>query len=85
MQGRERPHNDGDAAGFSAVLAENQRQNAAASTARLESIDRARAARQKAANDALLAQLTMMETRLKNLEDSMRPGWTVCAARWCRV
>ena len=55
---------------FSAVLAENQRQNAAASTARLESIDRAGAARQKAANDALLAQLTMMETRLKNLEDS---------------
>ena len=49
---------------FSAVLAENQRQNAAASTARLESI------RQKAANDALIAQLTMMETRLKNLEDS---------------
>ena len=32
----------------SAVLAENQRQNAAASTARLESIDRAGAARQKA-------------------------------------
>ena len=55
---------------FSAVLAENQRQNAAASTARLESIDRAGAARQKAANDALLAQLTMMESRLKNLEDS---------------
>ena len=55
---------------FSAVLAENQRQNAAASTARLESIARAGAARQKAANDALLAQLTMMETRLKNLEDS---------------
>ena len=55
---------------FSAVLAENQRQNAAASTARLDSIDRAGAARQKAANDALLAQLTMMETRLKNLEDS---------------
>ena len=50
---------------FSAVLAENQRQNAAASTARLESIDRAGAARQKAANE-----LTMMETRLKNLEDS---------------
>ena len=55
---------------FSAVLAENQRQNAATSTARLESIDRAGAARQKAANDALIAQLTMMETRLKNLEDS---------------
>lgn len=55
---------------FSSVLAENQRQNAAASTARLESIDRAGAARQKAANDALLAQLTMLENRLKNLEDS---------------
>ncbi len=55
---------------FSAVLAENQRQSAATSTARLEAIDRAGAARQKAANDALLAQLTMMETRLKNLEDS---------------
>ena len=55
---------------FSAVLAENQRQAAANSTARLEAIDRAGAARQKAANDALLAQLTMMETRLKNLEDS---------------
>lgn len=55
---------------FSAILSENQRQNAAASTARLESIDRAGAARQKAANDALIAQLTMMETRLKNLEDS---------------
>lgn len=55
---------------FSAVLAENQRQSAAASTARLESIDRAGAARQKAANDALLAQLTVLENRLKNLEDS---------------
>lgn len=55
---------------FSAVLSENQRQAAAVNTARLESIDRAGAARQKAANDALLAQLTMMETRLKNLEDS---------------
>ena len=55
---------------FSSVLAENQRQNAAASTARLESIDRAGAARQQSANDALLAQLTMLENRLKNLEDS---------------
>ena len=43
---------------FSAVLAENQRQSAANSTARLEAIDRAGAARQRAANDALLAQLT---------------------------
>ena len=40
---------------FSAVLAENQRQSAANSTARLEAIDRAGAARQRAANDALLA------------------------------
>ena len=56
---------------FSAVLAENQRQSAANSTARLEAIDRAGAARQRAANDALLAQLTMMENRLKNLEDSL--------------
>ena len=55
---------------FSSVLAENQRQNAAASTARLESIDRAGAARQQAANDALLAQLTMLEKKKKNLEDS---------------
>ena len=55
---------------FSAVLAENQRQNAAASTARLDAIDRAGAARQKAANDAMLAQLTMLENRLKSLEDS---------------
>ena len=55
---------------FSAVLSEYQRQAAAANIARLESIDRAGAARQKAANDAMLAQLTMMETRLKNLEDS---------------
>ena len=55
---------------FSAVLAENQRQNAAASTARLDAIDRAGAARQKAANDAMLAQLTMLENRIKSLEDS---------------
>ncbi|PWM59034.1 MAG: DNA recombination protein RmuC [Subdoligranulum variabile] len=55
---------------FSDVLAENQRQNAAASTARLDAIDRAGAARQKAANDAMLAQLTMLENRIKSLEDS---------------
>lgn len=55
---------------FGTLLAENQRQGANASTARLEAIDRAGAARQKTANDALLAQLTLMETRLKNLEDS---------------
>jgi DNA recombination protein RmuC len=53
-----------------AMLAETQRQSAGAGTARLEAIDRAGAVRQKAANDAVLAQLTMMETRLKNLEDS---------------
>lgn len=55
---------------FGALLAESQRQGANASTARLEAIDRAGAARQKAGNDALLSQLTMMENRLKNLEDS---------------
>ena len=52
------------------LLAESQRQAAAASTARLEAIDRAGAARQKAAGDATLAQLTLLENRLKNLEDS---------------
>lgn len=45
------------------MLAEGQRQSAAA-------IDRNGAARQKTANDALLSQLTMLENRLKNLEDS---------------
>lgn len=70
---------------FSAVLAENQRQSAANSTARLEAIDRAGAARQRAANDALLAQLTMMENRLKIWRTPTPPGWTACAARWCRA
>ena len=53
-----------------ALLAESQRQSAAASTARLEAIDRAGAARQKAASDAAAAQLALLETRLKGLEDS---------------
>lgn len=53
-----------------AMLAEVQRQGASASTARLEAIDRAGAARQKAASDATLAQLKLLENRLKNLEDS---------------
>ena len=70
MQGESLRTNSSSLRDFSAVLSENQRQAAAANTARLESIDRAGAARQKAANDAMLAQLTMMETRLKNLEDS---------------
>ena len=52
------------------MLAEAQRQGAASSTARLEAIDRSGAARQKAASDATLAQLTLLENRLKNLEDS---------------
>ena len=52
------------------MLAESQRQGAASSTARLEAIDRAGAARQKTANDAMLSQLTLLENRLKNLEDS---------------
>ncbi len=53
-----------------AMLAESQRQSASASTARLEAIDRAGAARQKAASDAVVAQLALLENRLKNLEDS---------------
>lgn len=53
-----------------AVLAESQRQSANASTARLDAIDRAGAARQKASNDAMVAQLSMLENRIKNLEDS---------------
>ena len=36
----------------------------------VDAIDRAGAARQRAANDALLAQLQVLETRLKNLEDT---------------
>ena len=53
-----------------AILAESQRQSAAAATARLEAIDKAGAARQKAAGDATAAQLALMENRLKGLEDS---------------
>ena len=53
-----------------ALLAENQRQSSAAATARLEAIDRAGAARQKAAGDATAAQLALLEKRLKGLEDS---------------
>ena len=45
------------------MLSESQRQGAAG-------IDRNAAARQRTANDALINQLTMMENRLKNLEDS---------------
>ena len=52
------------------LLAESQRQSQEAATARLDAIDRAGAARQRAANDALLAQLQVLETRLKNLEDT---------------
>ncbi len=52
------------------VLAESQRQSANASTARLDAIDRAGAARQKASNDAMVSHLSMLETRIKNLEDS---------------
>lgn len=44
------------------LLAESQRQSQEAATARLDAIDRAGAARQRAANDALLAQLQVLET-----------------------
>lgn len=56
------------------VLAESQNQSAAASTARLETIDRAGAARQKATQDALLAQLTMMERRLEGVRGAVSTG-----------
>ena len=56
------------------VLAESQNQCAAASTARLEAIDRAGAARQKATQDALLAQLTMMERRLEGVRGAVSTG-----------
>ena len=59
---------------LAAVLAENQNQSAAASTARLEAIDRAGAARQKATQDALLAQLTMMERRLEGVRGAVSTG-----------
>ena len=42
----------------------------------MDAIDRAGAARQRAANDALLAQLQVLETRLKNLEDSNATIWS---------
>lgn len=53
-----------------ALLAEAQNQGAAAAAARLDAIDRAGAARQKAANDAVTAQLSLLGGRLKGLEDS---------------
>ena len=59
---------------LAAVLAESQNQSAAASTARLEAIDRAGAARQKATQDALLAQLTMMERRLEGVRGAVSTG-----------
>ena len=39
-------------------------------TARLDAIDRAGAARQQAAHDGMVAQLSLLEKRLKGLEDS---------------
>lgn len=59
---------------LSGVLAESQRQSAAAATARLDAIDRAGAARQKAANEALLNQLTMMENRLEGVRGAVSQG-----------
>lgn len=59
---------------LSGVLAESQRQGSAAATARLEAIDRAGAARQKAANEALLNQLTMMENRLEGVRGAVAQG-----------
>lgn len=59
---------------LSGVLAESQRQGASASLTRLESIDRAGAARQKAANEALLGQLSLMENRLEGVRGAVAQG-----------
>ncbi|MGN0975373.1 MAG: DNA recombination protein RmuC [Gemmiger sp.] len=67
-----------------AMLAETQRQTAAAQSARLDSIDRAGAARQKAANDAVNAQLALLENRLKNLETTNAAHMTAMRAEMSR-
>ncbi|MGN0984756.1 MAG: DNA recombination protein RmuC, partial [Gemmiger sp.] len=59
---------------LSGVLAESQRQSASAATARLEAIDRAGATRQKASNDALLHQLSMMENRMEGMRTAVSQG-----------
>lgn len=70
MQGEVTRAASSSARDMGTLLAESQRQSQEAATARLDVIDRAGAARQRAASDALLAQLQLLETRLKNLEDS---------------
>ena len=70
MQGEVTRTTSASARDMGTLLAESQRQSQEAATARLDAIDRAGAARQRAANDALLAQLQVLETRLKNLEDT---------------
>ena len=70
MQGEVTRTTSASARDMGTLLAESQRQSQEAATARLDTIDRAGAARQRAANDALLAQLQVLETRLKNLEDT---------------
>ena len=70
MQGEVTRTTSASARDMGTLLAESQRQSQEAATARLDAIDRAGAARQRAATDALLAQLQVLETRLKNLEDT---------------
>ena len=70
MQGEVTRTTSASARDMGTLLAESQRQSQETATARLDAIDRAGAARQRAANDALLAQLQVLETRLKNLEDT---------------
>lgn len=70
MQGELTRANSANTRDLGTLLAENQRQSQDSATARLEAIDRAGAARQRTANDALLAQLTVLENRLKTLEDT---------------
>ena len=56
MQGEVTRTTSASARDMGTLLAESQRQSQEAATARLDAIDRAGAARQRAANDALLAQ-----------------------------
>ena len=67
MQGEVTRTTSASARDMGTLLAESQRQSQEAATARLDAIDRAGAARQRAANDALLAQLQVRATLLQGM------------------
>lgn len=85
MQGEVTRTTSASARDMGTLLAESQRQSQEAATARLDAIDRAGAARQRAANDALLAQLQVLETRLKIWKTPTPTGWTACGQPCCRA